>query len=104
MALTAETIEHLEAVGLTAFFVKNRKRYLEKARKAYLYASDYVEESAGKVRVDDVAAPLVLALKVGDPLSDYLASRKLTQKYWYDRFADYILDQLWAEVQPETQE
>jgi hypothetical protein len=99
MALTAETIEHLEAAGLTTFFAKNRQRYLAKAMKAYRYASDYVGESAGKVRVDDVAAPLVLALKVGDPLIDYLAGKKLTQKYWYDRFADYILDQLWDEVQ-----
>jgi hypothetical protein len=48
--------------------------------------------------VDDVAAPLVLALKVGDPLIACLATKKLTQKYWYDMFADYILDQVWGEL------
>jgi hypothetical protein len=99
MALTAETIKHLEAADLTTFFTKNRALYLDKARKAYQYASNYVLESGEKVRVDDVAAPLVLALKVGDPLIDYLAAKKLTQKYWYDRFADYVLDQLWEELQ-----
>jgi hypothetical protein len=99
MALTAETIKHLEAASLTKFFAENRALYLDKAEKAYQYASNYVHESGEKVRVDDVAAPLILALKVGDPLSDYLAGKKLTQKYWYDRYADYVLDQLWEELQ-----
>jgi hypothetical protein len=98
MALTAETLQHLEAAGLDKFFAHHRRLYLDKAFKAYQYASDYVERSGEQVRVDDVAAPLVLALKVGDPLIDFLAGKKLTQKYWYDRFADYVLDQLWEEV------
>jgi ferritin len=98
MALTAETLKHLEAAGLAKFFADHRQLYLDKARKAYQYASDYVQESGERVRIDDVAAPLVLALKVGDPLSDFLAGRKLMQQYWYDRFADYVLDQLWDEV------
>lgn len=99
MALTAETIKHLEAAKLTTYFATHRDLYLDKAKKAYQYASNYVLESGEKVRVDDVAAPLVLALKVGDPLIDCLAGKKLTQKYWYDRFADYVLDQLWEELQ-----
>ena len=98
MALTAETIKHLEAAGLTKFFDDHRQLYLDRALKAYQYASYYVLESGEKVRVDDVAAPLVLALKVGDPLSDFLAAKKLTQKYWYDHFAEYVLDQLWEEI------
>jgi hypothetical protein len=98
MALTAENLQHLEAAGLTKFFAHHRRLYLHKAVKAYQYASDYVARSGEQVRVDDVAAPLVLALKVGDPLSDFLAGKKLAQKYWYDRFADYVLDQLWEEV------
>jgi hypothetical protein len=98
VALTAETMKHLEAAGLTKYFDDHRQLYLDKAVRAYQYASHYVQESGEKVRVDDIAAPLVLALKVGDPLSNFLAAKKLTQKYWYDRFAEYILDQLWEEL------
>ena len=42
MALTAETIKHLEAAGLTKFFDDHRQLYLDRALKAYQYASYYV--------------------------------------------------------------
>jgi hypothetical protein len=34
MALTAETIQHLEAASLTKFFAANKALYLDKAEKA----------------------------------------------------------------------
>jgi hypothetical protein len=98
MALTAEWIQRLSRVSLIDFFNHNRPLYLAKAEKAYAYAQQYVEGSGETVRVDDVASPLVLALKVGDPLTACLATKKLTQNYWYDRFADYVLDQVWKEL------
>jgi hypothetical protein len=99
VALTAETIRRLEDAKLITFFADNRDLYLDKASKAYEYASEYVKASGEKLRVDDVAAPLVLALRVGDPLIDCLAGKKLTQKYWFEMFADYVLDQVWEELQ-----
>jgi hypothetical protein len=98
VALTAESVQRLTTVSLVKFFRDNRALYRDKAQQAYLYASDYVIRSGEKVRVDDVAAPLILALKVGDPLIACLATKKLTQKYWYQMFADYILDQVWGEL------
>ena len=98
MALTAEEIQSLRNVSLVDFFAKNKDLYLAKATRAYQYAKEYVDDAGEPVRVDDVAGPLVLALKVGDPIVGYLANKKLTQKYWYNWFADYVLDRLWAEV------
>ena len=98
MALTAESVQQLGNASLIDFFNNNRPLYLAKAKRAYGYAAEYVKDSGEKVRVDDVAAPLVLALKVGDPVINYLGKKKLAQKYWYDRFADYILDQVWTEL------
>jgi hypothetical protein len=98
MALTAEEIQDLRNASLTRFFELNQGLYLAKARSAYDYARAYVDAAGEHVRVDDVAGPLVLALKVGDPLIEYLASRKLTQNYWYNKFADYILDYFWEEL------
>jgi hypothetical protein len=99
MALTAESVQRLNAVSLVKFFNNNKPLYLDKAKQAYAYAYEYVTKSGERVRVDDVAAPLILALKVGDPLIACLAMKKLTQKYWYDMFADYVLDQVWGELQ-----
>jgi hypothetical protein len=98
MALTAEEIQNLRNASLIKFFGDHKDLYLTKAKSAYQYAKAYVDAAQEPVRVDDAAGPLVLALKVGDPLVTYLADKKLTQKYWYNWFADYILDQLWKEV------
>lgn len=98
MALTAEEIQNLRNASLIDFFNAHKDLYTAKAAKAYQYAKEYVDAAGEHVRVDDVAGPLILALKVGDPLIAYLARKKLTQKYWYSWFADYILDQLWGEV------
>jgi hypothetical protein len=98
VALTAEEIQNLHNASLTDFFKANKALYLAKARSAYEYASAYVNAAGEHVRVDDVAGPLVLALKVGDPVIPYLARKKLTQKYWYNWFADYILDSVWEEI------
>lgn len=98
MALTAEEIQNLRNAFLIDFFNEHKDLYLAKATRAYQYAKEYVDAAGEPVRVDDVAGPLVLALKVGDPLIGYLAKKKLTQKYWYNWFADYALDQLWEEV------
>ncbi len=98
MALTAEEIQSLSNASLIDFFGQHKDLYITKAKSAYNYAKAYVDAAGQPVRVDDAAGPLVLALKVGDPVVGYLAKKKLTQKYWYNWFADYILDQLWKEV------
>jgi len=98
MALTAEEIQNLRNASLIDFFNAHKALYLAKARSAYEYTKAYVEASGEHVRVDDVAGSLVLALKVGDPVIGYLAKKKLTQKYWYNWFADYILDYAWEEL------
>ena len=98
MALTAEEIQSLRNASLIDFFNANRGLYLAKARSAYGYTKAYVEAAGEHVRVDDVAGSLVLALKVGDPVIGYLAKKKLTQQYWYNWFADYVLDCSWEEL------
>lgn len=45
-----------------------------------------------------MASPLVLAPNSWGPLIGYLAKKKLTQNYWYDRFANDVLDQVWKEL------
>lgn len=98
MSLTAESVQRLTAVSLVKFFEDHRALYRDKAEQAYAYAADYVTSLGRRFEWTMSPAPLVLALKVGDPLIACLATKKLTQKYWYDMFADYVLDQVWEEM------
>jgi hypothetical protein len=41
---------------------------------------------------------LVAELEVAPEFRAYLAKRKLTQKYWYQWFAELIVDRYWAEL------
>lgn len=98
MALTAENELALKNAGLVDFFKQNRPYYKGLAKESYQYANKFVTAAGMIVRVDDVAQPLILALHVDSKLDKYLAAKKLTQKYWYDRFADLILDSTWKEL------
>ena len=50
------------------------------------------------VRPDDVLKPLLPVLEVAPKLREYLARNKLSQKYWYERFGELIIDRLWKEL------
>ena len=98
MGLTAENEQRLSDAGLVEFLQRHRELYAAMAAEAYRYAASYVLQAGLPVRIDDVAMPLELALKVSEPLETFLAEHRLTQKYWYEYFADLILDRTWEEL------
>jgi hypothetical protein len=98
MALTAENEQRLGDAGLVELFEQHRPMFTAMAGEAYRYAASYVQPAGLPVRVDDVAMPLELALRVSEPLETYLAAHRLTQKYWYKYVADLILDRTWEEL------
>jgi hypothetical protein len=98
VALTAEDELSLGNAGLIKFFNNNKKLFREMATSAYAFAAGYVEDAGLEVRIDDVAKALEPALRVTPKLRTYLAGKKLTQQYWYRRFADLVLDRLWKEL------
>jgi hypothetical protein len=100
MALTTEHLQRLQRVGLDHFFFKERADFQVLAQEAFDYATHMVAPTGQPVLVDDVAAPLLLALNLNKKLADFLASKKLTQKYWVAWFADYVLNQLWDVLNP----
>lgn len=83
---------------MVQFFDKNRKAFKDFARESYRYAKGYVASTNLPLRPDDVATILVPALTTNEPLREYLAGRKLKQKFWYRDFADLILDREWEEL------
>ena len=95
MALNLNKLKRLDDAGLVTLFDEDRKLWTAMAKDAYSYTAKFIE---GEVRPDDVAPTLVPALEVSDRLRTYLASRKLTQNYWYLWFAELIVDRLWPDL------
>ena len=95
MALNLNKLKRLEDASLVTLFDDDRKLWTAMATDAYSYTSRFVK---GEVRPDDVAPTLVPALEVSDRLRTYLASRRLTQNYWYLWFAELIVDRLWPQL------
>jgi len=101
VGLTAEMELNLGDAGLIEFFDKRRPAFKAIAARAYAFAHENVKETGLLLRQDDAAASLVGALVTNEDLREYLAGKKLRPKYWYQRFADLILDRVWRELQDE---
>ncbi|HEY5659390.1 MAG TPA: hypothetical protein VIR59_01290 [Gaiellaceae bacterium] len=95
MALSLQKLKRLSDASLAGLFEEDRKLWTAMAKDAYGYTSKFI---GAEVRPDDVVPTLVPALEVSDRLRDYLASRKLTQNYWYVWYAELIVDRLWGDL------
>lgn len=102
MALTLEKLQRLQAVQATDFFQGDRDRWVTAAQRAY----NYVKDGFGgqKVRIDDCVTPLVSVVEIDKTYRNFLNGKKLRQKYWIPDFAEYVLDQTWAEIVDEEEE
>lgn len=65
------------------------------AEQAYKYAGRYIEASGADIRQDDVVPALLPVLEVTPELRTFLERGKLRQQYWYEWFAELIIDRLW---------
>ena len=104
MGLTAKDELSLRDASLIGFYNKKVPAFKAIAARAYAYAYDNVKTTGLQLRRDDVAVSLINALEINDDLRTYLAQKKLPQKFWYQRFADLILDRLWEELKNEHQQ
>jgi hypothetical protein len=95
VALNLNKLKRLGDAGLVELFEEDRKLWTAMAKDAYAYTRRFI---GGEVRPDDVVPTLVPALEVSDRLRTFLASRRLTQNYWYTWFAELIVDRLWPDL------
>jgi len=95
LALSLNKLKRLGDAGLVELFDEDRKLWSAMAKDAYSYTRKFI---GADVRPDDVVPTLVPALEVSDRLRTFLASRKLTQNYWYVWFAELVVDRLWSDL------
>jgi hypothetical protein len=94
MALTQKKLQDLKDASLTSLFENDTAAWKAKARHAYSATHAYIKE----IRPDDVTALLVAELEVTPEFRNYLAKKKLKQKYWSAWFAELIIDRLWSDM------
>ena len=95
MALSLNKLKRLTDAGLVELFENDLKLWTAMAKDAFGYTRKFIGTD---VRPDDVVPTLVPALEVSDRLRTFLASRKLTQNYWYTWFAELVVDRLWPDL------
>ncbi len=97
MALSRVKELRLGDAGLIDLYEAEIKLWRELAQHAYGYARDRIAVGS-HIRQDDVVPALRPVLEVTATLRVFLAKRSLRQQYWYEWFAELIIDRLWDEL------
>jgi hypothetical protein len=94
MALTQKKLQDLKDAGLESLLEHDAAAWKAKARHAYNATRGYIKE----IRPDDVVPLLIAELEVTPEFRNYLARKKLKQKYWSEWFAELIIDTYWNDL------
>jgi hypothetical protein len=98
MGLTATKSLRLEDAGLDDLFEEKKDLWKGLAKRTFDFVKGALTDSGEPVRPDDLITPLVPALEASPVLREYLASKKLTQKFWNEWFAELIVESLWDQL------
>lgn len=104
MGLTATKHKALEDAGFLELYANHEDLWRALAERAYRYIRGPVADSGEEIRRDDVIQPLVAAIEVSDVLRAHVQAKTQRQKYWPERFAELIIDELWTELEGLPQE
>jgi hypothetical protein len=94
VALTQKKLQDLKDASLTSLLKDGASSWKEKARHAYNATHGFIKE----IRPDDVVPLLMAELEVTPEFRNYLAKKKLKQKYWSEWFAELIMDHYWTDL------
>ena len=94
MALTQKKLQDLMDASLSTLLQDDGASWKAKARHAYSATHAFIKE----IRPDDVVPLLVAELEVTPEFRNYLAKKKLKQKYWSEWFAELIIDRYWPDL------
>lgn len=90
----------IEDAELDGLYSKEQALWAAMAKDAYDYARKGVQKTGEPMRQDDVVEILKPALEIAQPLREFLSDGKLRQRFWYEWFAEYIIDREWATLNP----
>jgi hypothetical protein len=99
VALTALKLKSLADNGFPALYTAHQALWARKAEEAYAFTRESVVPTGQAVRPDDVLPLLESTLELVPEFYRHLETKRLTQQYWKTRFAEYILDELFPQLE-----
>lgn len=99
MGLTATKHKALADAGFLKLYADHLELWKAFAKRAYLFIRGPVVDSGEEIRRDDVIQPLVAAIEVSEVLRAHVQANTQRQKYWPERFAELIIDELWPDLE-----
>src|SRR3982751_6732007 len=102
MALNLFKEVRLRDAGLTELFESELELWQVMARQAYSYVASYIDAPGAQIRPDDVVPALQPVLEVTPELRQFLDRAKLRQQYWYEWFAELVIDRFWHELEQKN--
>ena len=97
VGLTLIVEQSLESVGLVSFYDTDPEAWLKAAIKSYTYLHEGLP-SGTTIRRDDVSKALLTLVEAEASFRVFLASKRLTQKYWARHFTDLVVDRNWDSI------
>jgi hypothetical protein len=94
MGLTHRKLQDLRDASLVSPLNGNPAACKAKAQHAFRATHSFIKE----MRPGDVVPLLIAELEVTPEFRNYLAQKKLKQKYWSEWFAELIIDRFWSEI------
>jgi hypothetical protein len=98
MALNLVKEMRLQDAGLIELYEKELPLWRAMAEQAYTYSAGYITAAGASTRQDDVVPALQPVLEVTPELRQFLERERLRQRYWYEWFAELVIDRLWNEL------
>jgi hypothetical protein len=93
MGLTEAKRLRLEGKGFSDLFSDHKALWTKTAEGARELIAKQIEQR--EPTIDDIRKTLLPLVEIQPKLLEYLATKRLTQKYWIGDFTDYILQEVY---------
>lgn len=103
MALTLESEQRMDDVGIVGFYENDANDWLATVRATKKFVEGNFPDDA-LIRRDDVAKALTPILEVHEAFKDFRNQHKLRGKFWIKDFADLLIDRTWENLDQENED
>ncbi len=100
MALTLESEQRMESVGLIEFYNGDVAAWTGLVRETKEFVTRNFPDGS-LIRRDDVAKALIPVLEVHEEFQEIRNQKKLRPKYWIRDYADLLIDRTWDQLVEE---
>ncbi len=94
MSLDTEKIHRLKGKEFDELYKKGSKKWSAMVQMAHDYAQSIMPKGE-HARIGDVVEIVQNAIKIDPDFEKHFSEQKLTQKYWAEWYAEYIVEQVY---------